>query len=207
MKKVTIILQVVNWALSLYFCTPFHISEGGGRTSWQKEWFSSKDPFTIKSDFGRESRWPSPDRYRLKSTFGDTTGKQTRCSVSPSFKVVNSIPAVGYDLFKNESQPVHQVDADSSISSTAASTSKEPTLSELNVMKSVNRVKLSAPKIALKFRENGTMLWPKQECTPGPGAYNQNKFKYIYKSNPKFTLSQARVNLNCNHTIGPFAAF
>lgn len=78
---------------------------------------------------------------------------------------------------------------------------------EADVMKSVNHVKASQPKIRLKFRQHGTILWPKVEKTPGPGAYNAEKFKYVQKSNPKFSLPHARLQLNNNHTIGPFAAF
>ena len=48
---------------------------GGGRTSWEKEWYNSKSPYTIKSDFRRELFWPTPANYRIKSTMGIDSNK------------------------------------------------------------------------------------------------------------------------------------
>ncbi len=48
---------------------------GGGRTSWEKEWYNSKNPYTIKSDFRRELFWPTPANYRIKSTIGIDSNK------------------------------------------------------------------------------------------------------------------------------------
>ena len=44
---------------------------GGGRTSWEKEWFNSSNPYTTKTDFNREQIWPSPTNYRIKSTIAN----------------------------------------------------------------------------------------------------------------------------------------
>jgi len=46
---------------------------GGGRTSWEKEWFNSNNPFTTKTDFNREQIWPSPNNYRIKSTLANSS--------------------------------------------------------------------------------------------------------------------------------------
>ena len=40
---------------------------GGGRVSWEKEWFNSRNPHTHKSDFRRELFWPTPTNYRIRS--------------------------------------------------------------------------------------------------------------------------------------------
>ncbi|KAF6269233.1 sperm-tail PG-rich repeat containing 3 [Rhinolophus ferrumequinum] len=37
--------------------------EGGGRRAWQTVWFQSESPFTRKTDFNRERKWPSPADY------------------------------------------------------------------------------------------------------------------------------------------------
>ncbi|XP_058158766.1 protein STPG3 [Dasypus novemcinctus] len=41
--------------------------EGGGRRAWQTLWFQSQDPFTQKTDFNRERKWPSPADYQPRS--------------------------------------------------------------------------------------------------------------------------------------------
>ncbi|XP_061290274.1 protein STPG3 isoform X2 [Bos javanicus] len=41
--------------------------EGGGRRAWQTVWFQSESPFTQKTDFNREQKWPSPADYQLPS--------------------------------------------------------------------------------------------------------------------------------------------
>ncbi|EGW07405.1 Uncharacterized protein FLJ40246 [Cricetulus griseus] len=38
--------------------------EGGGRRAWQTEWLQSESPFTQKTDFNQERKWPSPAEYR-----------------------------------------------------------------------------------------------------------------------------------------------
>ncbi len=53
----------------------FNEKGGGGRTSWEKEWFNSKNPYIIKSDFRRELFWPTPANYRIKSTIGVDSNK------------------------------------------------------------------------------------------------------------------------------------
>lgn len=78
-----------------------------------------------------------------------------------------------------------------------------------HVMASVNHVKASAPKVSLKFRTNGTVLWPQHDVTPGPGAYDEQRFNYIYKKTPKFSVPHARLtSLKPNYDVaGPFATF
>ncbi|XP_029775675.1 protein STPG3 isoform X1 [Suricata suricatta] len=38
--------------------------EGGGRRAWQTVWFQSESPFTQKTDFNQEQKWPSPADYQ-----------------------------------------------------------------------------------------------------------------------------------------------
>ncbi|KAG8518625.1 Protein STPG3 [Galemys pyrenaicus] len=40
------------------------LAEGGGRRAWQTAWLQSESPFTQKTDFGREQKWPSPADYQ-----------------------------------------------------------------------------------------------------------------------------------------------
>ncbi|XP_021011849.1 protein STPG3 [Mus caroli] len=37
--------------------------EGGGRRAWQTMWLQSESPFMQKTDFNRETKWPSPAEY------------------------------------------------------------------------------------------------------------------------------------------------
>ena len=61
------------------------------------------------------------------------------------------------------------------------------------VMESVKRVKTSSPKVSIKFRPQGTMLWSSQkDNVPGPGAYDEQKFGYVFKRPPKYSIPQAR---------------
>lgn len=77
---------------------------------------------------------------------------------------------------------------------------------EPDVMESFNHLSLKAPKFSLKFRQKGTVLWPKVEKTPGPGSYDLNKFKNIIKSAPKYSSPHARLELSSNYMIGPYSA-
>ena len=77
---------------------------------------------------------------------------------------------------------------------------------DLNVEHSSNFISNRAPKITFQFRNKGTQLWPNVEKTPGPGAYDHNKFSAVNKNRPKFSLSHARLYYNSNYNVGPFAA-
>lgn len=86
------------------------------------------------------------------------------------------------------------------------STNKKKNYLDLDIEHSSNYVSTRAPQIKFQFRNNGTQLWPKVEKTPGPGAYDHNKFQNVSRNRPKFSLSHARYNLNNNYNVGPFAA-
>lgn len=58
---------------------------GGGRVSWEKEWFNSRNPYTHKSDFRRELFWPTPTNYRIKSTIGVDANGQSRTAPAYSY--------------------------------------------------------------------------------------------------------------------------
>lgn len=177
---------------------------GGGRTSWEKEWFNSRDPFTTKSDFKREQKWPSPHHYRLKSTLGENGSQMS---------VHHRSPAHSFGPPVSKQFGIAFIGVASSLPNGIDQT--PPTLLELShkrpsvvedsggVMKSVNHVKTSSPKISIKFREKGTVLWPQHDHTPGPGSYDESRFGYIYKKTPKFTMSHARMS--SNFEAGPFA--
>jgi hypothetical protein len=59
------------------------------------------------------------------------------------------------------------------------------------------------PMMTFKSR-HGTMLWPKPEDTPGPGAHDHTKFTSVKPSKPSFSITNA-YNLNVNYPAGPYA--
>lgn len=68
--------------------------EGGSRTAWQKEWFASNNPYTIKVDFNRETAWPTPVHYQAPPTIGFQPSKQTFPSWSMATRIQSSPPLV-----------------------------------------------------------------------------------------------------------------
>jgi hypothetical protein len=51
---------------------------GGGRTSWEKEWFSTSRPFVHKTDYNRDVAWPAPNSHRIPPSLGHDTATTYR---------------------------------------------------------------------------------------------------------------------------------
>lgn len=62
------------------------------------------------------------------------------------------------------------------------------------VVESMNRVKKSSPKISIKFRPRGTVLWDSHNSVvPGPGAYDYRNFEYVRKKTPNYSIPRAKI--------------
>ena len=208
----------------------FNEKAGGARTAWEKEWFNSRNPFTLKTDFNREQAWPSPAYYRVKSTVGETN--QFSYPQAPSHTMgarigkdisVNSENFVKKKLVEEYEQYIRLIDQElMKTNSLKTNTGDQTALNNKrliieyliqrhkgrggDVSASANYVMKSAPQITIKLRRHGTELGVKPEKTPGP-KYNYTKFENVRKSAPKFSLPQAKLKHNSNFSIGPFSAF
>lgn len=209
----------------------FNEKGGGGRLSWEKEWFNSKTPYTIKADFRRELFWPTPNNYRIKSTIGIDSNKAVFYQYpnhSISASKVNSAkhhstsnPASAPTAHDNCGACHHTknivlsrddlIEKDMKKYNVIKDFNVNDQLSardqlELNVNESSTFTRKSAPKVGLKFRDKGTELWPQVEKTPGPGAYDHSKFNNTsrFTKTPQFSVGQSKNQLNFN--VGPYAA-
>jgi hypothetical protein len=221
----------------------FNEKKGGGRTSWEKEWFNSSNPFTIKSDFKRDQTWPTPVNYNLKSTIGADSNSSLYYQY-PSVKIHNNTPLSGrashlnnpssdgvcschmilsrQDLIEMElkksntlittsnadlnNKNSNNLNNNNNNNSNNKNNIDKKDYLDLNIEQSAKYISTRAPKVKFQFRNNGTQLWPQVEKTPGPGYYDHNKFSSVAKKRPNFSVAQARLNLNSNYNVGPFAA-
>ncbi len=212
----------------------FNEKPGGARTSWQKEWFNSKNPFTQKTDFNREYTWPAPNNYRLRSTLG-VYSQSSVYHHAPSYTIGNKLCSAhtnktstknmsisGESLFKDApiddyQRYMHLIEEELSKSNLVKDMSEDEHHRRLlleyllkkkaqseDVMQSVKNVLTSAPKVSIKLRRHGTECWQKAEKTPGPGAYDLNKYKNVKKSMPKFTVPHAKADNRANFAVGPY---
>ena len=60
------------------------------------------------------------------------------------------------------------------------------------------------PKITIKSRVNGTVLWEKPESTPGP-IYDHTKFLNVNPQRPKFSMPQSLPVNKTTYKGGPYA--
>lgn len=186
----------------------FNERTGGGRTSWEKEWFNSTNPFTTKTDFNREVKWPSPSNYKIKSTISNSSSVPSLVyHQSPFHYIGMKLPSQSNTIIVNTTHRTLLTDdlLNNELTQTEIKSNKVIS-NDLDVMQAVNFIATSPPKISFSFRGKGTELWPQVEKTPGPGAYDHSKFKSVSKSRPNYTLPQARLQLNSSYPIGPYAA-
>ncbi len=181
----------------------FNEKGGGGRTSWEKEWFNSNNPFIIKSDFRRELFWPTPTNYRIKSSIGTESNKAVfyqypnhTISQGPRGSAKHQIsmqPFSAPDVIRNSQcngcqQQSIVLSRDDLIEKDMKKYNvnkgfhlNDPISARdqlnLDVINSSIYTCKTAPKISFKFRAKGTELWENKEETPGPGAYDHNKFQ------------------------------
>jgi len=181
----------------------FNEKGGGGRTSWEKEWFNSNNPFIIKSDFRRELFWPTPTNYRIKSSIGIESNKSLFYQY-PNHSIAQgprgSAKHLGSAQPLTAPEPIRNSHCNGCQQQGVVLSRDdliEKDMKKYNVNKGFNlndpmsardQLQLdvisssiytckTAPKVGFKFRERGTELWVNKEETPGPGTYDHNKFQ------------------------------
>ncbi|KAH9503385.1 Protein stpg3 [Bulinus truncatus] len=119
---------------------------GGSSTSWGKTWFQPIDPWHNKSDFQRETKWPTPNQYKKPSLLGP---RQRTMPESPAYTFGHKYQIIGS---KSGNQTL-------------------PAPSDYNREKADNLILRSSPSFSHQFRREGTVLWCSLERNPGPAAY------------------------------------
>ncbi|CAF3610687.1 unnamed protein product [Rotaria socialis] len=139
--------------------------QGGSRTAWQKQWFSSPNPFTIKVDFNRETAWPTPVHYQAQPTIGSQATKQT-------------FPAWSF--------------AAPSLSSSPLIRENNPAPDTYDTTTAFRKLTAKSTPITLKSRVGGTQISTNQSTdkTPGPGAHDESKFLSNRRSSPKHSFGK-----------------
>ncbi|XP_077162977.1 protein STPG3 isoform X2 [Paroedura picta] len=156
----------------------FSISpEGGGRRSWQKTWFQSKNPFTKKADFNRETNWPSPFHY----------------GQSPHSKPAN-----------RPSSPCYTFGQKGIFSFTSKDAPYEPAPNKYDTVSGYQQVLQRAPSFIISPAPQQSYRWTNKEGTPGPGTYNVDMGHSARLPNsPSFFIQGERRPKK--HETGPFS--
>ncbi|KAL8174296.1 UNVERIFIED_CONTAM: hypothetical protein K2H54_041552 [Gekko kuhli] len=158
--------------------------EGGGRRSWQKTWFQSKNPFTKKADFSSETNWPSPFHY----------------SQSPDSKPAN-----------RPSSPSYSFGRKGIFSFTSKDAPYEPAPNMYNTVSSYQQVLQRAPSFIISPAPQHAYRWTSKgghyslaDGTPGPGTYNvETGHTARLPSSPSFYIQGVRRPKK--HETGPFS--
>ncbi|KAH0615483.1 hypothetical protein JD844_004781 [Phrynosoma platyrhinos] len=151
--------------------------DGGGRRSWQKSWFQSKNPFTRKADFTTETNWPSPFDY------GHALGSMlVNRSNSPNFSMGQ----------KREFSLVNK------------ETVNDPAPNHYNTEHAYKQVLFRSPSFIISPAPQLVYRWAKTDDTPGPGAYNVDQGHTArLPSSPSFYIQGVRRPKK--HETGPFS--
>ncbi|XP_046845518.1 protein STPG3-like [Xenia sp. Carnegie-2017] len=154
---------------------------GGDRVSWGKEWFATDDRWTIRANFCKDSKWPSPSDYATTSTIGQSL---MTCPTFPS-----------YSIGKRKEFSLVSKDA-----------KNFPSPLRYNRVQSQNAVLTKSPSFTIeRGRRKGTLPFlTKTDHSPGPGRYNPNAYKSSSKiRRPAFTIPKSprllEINRNCSY--------
>ncbi|XP_059145823.1 uncharacterized protein LOC131932952 [Physella acuta] len=137
--------------------------EGGARTAWSKTWFQSNDVWSNKTDYDRETIWPTPNLYHKGSLLGP---RQRTMPEAPSY------------TFGRKHQPTKQAVKES------------PSPCEYSREIADKLILKQGPSFSHQFRREGTVLWGTSEINPGPAAYKPSLSPRIQK--PAFTIQGIR---------------
>ncbi|XP_061460147.1 protein STPG3 [Rhineura floridana] len=159
--------------------------EGGGRRSWQKSWFLSKNPFTRKADFTHETNWPSPFDY--SQPLGTKPANQTN---RPNFTMGQK----GEFTFVNKALTLFS----------SAHTVTDPGPNKYNTIYAYNHILHRSPSFIISPAPQTVYRWARKGTTPGPGAYNVERGHVARLPNsPSFFIQGVRRPKK--HETGPFS--
>ncbi|XP_074655373.1 protein STPG3-like [Tubulanus polymorphus] len=151
---------------------------GGGRTSWEKPWFSTPHIWCDKVDFYRDRKWPAPTSYRHKSLLGRG---QNFVPEAPSFTIGSR---QNFSISKKGCE-------------------SEPSPNDYNPEYADHLTHRTGAAFSHQFRRGGTILWNNPEPTPDPCKYNPDISKNR-QHRPNFSIGVKRREID--HSLGPFAS-
>ncbi|XP_069468258.1 protein STPG3 [Ambystoma mexicanum] len=198
--------------------------EGGGRTSWQKTWFQSSNPFTKKTHF--ESQVP----VNLSMSSSPVPVPAIPCPSLPHPQKDNKVvlvkgrdhvsPEMGTKIFSKWPSPFDYPQMSTlgpdqpslrgypcfSLGRTwdPVPDNQVPAPNEYENAVAFEKVQHASPAFSIHGRVHGTCLWPKPETTPGPAYYNVEEGFLAVKPRARgFSIHGERRNKR--HDLGPFA--
>ncbi|XP_010838679.1 PREDICTED: uncharacterized protein C9orf173 homolog [Bison bison bison] len=171
--------------------------EGGGRRAWQTVWFQSESPFTQKTDFNREQKWPSPADYQLPSppACPAFSFRARPASRPPEARARQGVLQGG--RAGPRAQPLLQAPPP-----TGDETGPGP--STYNILPGC-RLKGPCPPAFSMGRSPLLASWVGSSCTPGPAAYDvEDCYSSRFPSAPGVAIQGVRRPKR--HNTGPFCA-
>ncbi|ERE70612.1 protein STPG3 isoform X1 [Cricetulus griseus] len=171
--------------------------EGGGRRAWQTEWLQSESPFTQKTDFNQERKWPSPAEYRPLSqpafpafTFGGRRHSLVKIPEShlrPGM-LRDRAPA-SYTPLMAPQQP---------------SGAKQPSPNSYDIVPGCRLQTTRSPAFSMS-RSPAFASWVSSSRTPGPAAYYvEDCYNSRFPSSPGVVIQGVRRPKR--HDTGPFCS-
>uniref|UniRef100_A0A8C6N1C2 Sperm tail PG rich repeat containing 3 n=1 Tax=Mus spicilegus TaxID=10103 RepID=A0A8C6N1C2_MUSSI len=170
-------------------------AEGGGRRAWQTMWLQCESPFMQKTDFNRETKWPSPAEYTPLSqpafpafSFGDR-----HCSVvkTPESRfrpgMLRARGPCSYTPLLPTSKP---------------SGEKRPSPNTYNILPGYRLQSTRSPAFSMS-RSPAFASWVSSSGTPGPAAYYvEDCYNSRFPSSPGVVIQGVRRPKR--HDTGPF---
>ncbi|CAH6788665.1 protein STPG3 [Phodopus roborovskii] len=169
--------------------------EGGGRRAWQTVWLQSESPFTQKTDFNRERKWPSPAEYRPLSqpafpAFSFGGRRRSDVKIPESHIRPGMLRARGpcaYTPLMADSQP---------------SGEKRPSPNTYDILPGCRLQSTRSPAFSMS-RSPAFASWVSSSRTPGPAAYYvEDCYNSRFPSPPGVVIQGVRRPKR--HDTGPF---
>ncbi|XP_054545026.1 protein STPG3 isoform X1 [Talpa occidentalis] len=173
---------------------PHHVPEGGGRRAWHSVWLQSESPFTQKTDFNQELKWPSPADYLPRSR-----------PAHPAFSFGGHCPApktpeAHYRLGQLLARGVGPQTPPSS----EAQGDKRPGPNAYNIVPG-SRLRSPHPPAFSMGQSPASASWIRSPHTPGPAAYHvEHCFDSRFPAAPGVLIQGVRRPKR--HDTGPFCA-
>ncbi|XP_054545030.1 protein STPG3 isoform X6 [Talpa occidentalis] len=168
--------------------------EGGGRRAWHSVWLQSESPFTQKTDFNQELKWPSPADYLPRSR-----------PAHPAFSFGGHCPApktpeAHYRLGQLLARGVGPQTPPSS----EAQGDKRPGPNAYNIVPG-SRLRSPHPPAFSMGQSPASASWIRSPHTPGPAAYHvEHCFDSRFPAAPGVLIQGVRRPKR--HDTGPFCA-
>nr|XP_004653937.2 protein STPG3 [Jaculus jaculus] len=169
--------------------------EGGGRRAWHTMWLQSESPFTQKSDFIQEQKWPSPAQYKPLSqpafpafSFG---GRQHSTYKMPETQVRPGVLRARGPFVISPLQAPPK-----------SSSKNHPSPNTYNILPGYRLQSTRSPAFSMS-RSPAISSWISSSKTPGPAAYYvEDCYNSRFPSTPGVVIQGVRRPKR--HDTGPF---